>query len=94
MPAFLRWCVFFIADPDEQDLAAKVFEGIRVFFVQNLISQAFGDSVADVTEDLCAEKDLFYSQPFCPHSVICSVSNRIYHVSPVISIFCKPKEAE
>ena len=31
-----------------------------IFFVQNLISQAFGDSVADVTEDLCAEKDLFY----------------------------------
>ena len=31
-----------------------------MFFVQNLISQAFGDTVVDVAEDLCAEKDLFF----------------------------------
>ena len=31
-----------------------------MFFAQNLISQAFGDTVVDVTEDLCVEKDLFY----------------------------------
>ena len=31
-----------------------------VFLVQNLISKSLGDSVPDITEDICTENDLFY----------------------------------